>query len=171
MTDIMKLFIKDAVENMFKSNETGSSNNDIRYTEGDVKYTIKPGSVYYDELMMDINYLNAIKISEELSKDGITIGLPNKPDSEFLNTEFYGIKEIPGIDRNIELTCKCGINFSEIAYISRNLDRSIELGCSVDKENIITSLYDRIINNGEFKYNNPQIYSSEESDNEDYDTD
>ena len=168
MTDIMKLFIKDAIENMFNSEESKNYNTDIKYIEGNVKYTIRSGSVYYNELIQIINYLNAVKISEELSRDNITIGLPDKPISEFMNTEFYSVKEIPGIDRNIELTCMCGIDFSEIGYISRNLDRAIELGCTVDKKNIIESLYDRIINNGEFKYSDPQLYLSEEPDNEDY---
>lgn len=168
MTDIMKLFIKDAVENMFKTNETRGFNDDIKYIEGSVKYTIREGGVYYNELMLDINYLEAVKVSEELSKSGITVGLPNRPDSEFLNTEFYTIKLVPGINRDIELTCNCEVDFSEIGYISRNLDRAIELGCIVDKENIIASLYDRIINNGEFKYSDPQLYLSEEPDSEDY---
>ena len=71
MTDIMKLFIKDAVENMFKTDDSRSFNDDIKYTEGSVKYTIREGGVYYNELMLDINYLEAVKVSEELSKNGI----------------------------------------------------------------------------------------------------
>ena len=168
MTDIMKLFIKDAVENMFKTNETRGFNDDIKYIEGSVKYTIREGGVYYNELMLDINYLEAVKVSEELSKSGIIVGLPNVPDSEFLNTEFYTIKLVPGINRDIELTCNCEVDFSEIGYISRNLDRAIELGCTVDKDSVIKSLCDRVIDDGEFKYNDPQLYLSEEHDGTDY---
>lgn len=165
MTDKMKLFIKDGIENMFKSDGV---NADIKYIEGNIIYVIREGSVYYDELISDINYLSAVKLADELSKDGIIVGLPNKPVSEFLDSDFYSIKQIPSIDRKIELTCICGIDFSEIGYISRNLDASIALGCIADKDEIAASIYDRIINNGEFKYSDPQLYLSEEPDSEDY---
>lgn len=165
MTDKMKLFIKDGIENMFKSDGV---NADIKYIEGNIIYVIREGSVYYDELISDINYLSAVKLADELSKDGIIVGLPNKPVSEFLDSDFYSIKPIPSIDRKIELTCICGIDFSEIGYISRNLDAVIALGCIADKDEIATSIYDRIINNGEFKYSDPQLYLSEEPDGDDY---
>lgn len=154
MTDMMETLVTTAVRNIFQKDENRKmSNNTITYSNGNAIFDVKPGSELYDELMLVNQYLEAEKVANSLHELGIDVTLPNKPDSDFLNTEKYSMYEAIDVpSRYIKLTCKCSINFGDLIDISNKLEKAIDLGCTVDIDSIVSTIIENIKNGTSFKY-------------------
>lgn len=154
MTDMMETLVTTAVRNIFQKDENRKiSNNTITYSNGNAIFDVKPGSGLYDELMLVNQYLEAEKVANSLHELGIDVTLPNKPDSDFLNTEKYSMYEaIDVTSRYIKLTCKCSIDFGDLIDIANKLKKAIDLGCTVDIDSIVSTIIEKIKNGASFKY-------------------